>query len=338
VTALDHDDYESSDATWMRTAEKGSVLGIRLLVWLATMAGRAPARLVLRIIALYYVALHGDVRRSSKTWLRRVLGREPTFADVYRHVLTFAQVTLDRLFFVQGKHRGFIFNHNGGQLLRDLAASGSGGILLSAHVGSQAAMSAEGRDKHLRINVAGYFANAEMINAVLRGLNPEINTRVVHIDPSNPGSVLAIRERVDNGEMVALAADRVGINERVEHATFFGAPAPFPVAPFTLALVLRKPVYLVFAFFHEPNRYELYCEPFADAIIAPRKRRQEALAEYIQQYASRLEHYCRDAPYNWFNFFDFWNPSQLDSDAAPPPPSTESAAATNVAPVEQTNA
>jgi predicted LPLAT superfamily acyltransferase len=26
----------------------------------------------------------------------------------------------------------------------------------------------------------------------------------------------------------------------------------------------------------------------------------------FQRYADRLEHYCRVAPYNWFNFYDFW--------------------------------
>jgi predicted LPLAT superfamily acyltransferase len=26
----------------------------------------------------------------------------------------------------------------------------------------------------------------------------------------------------------------------------------------------------------------------------------------MQRYADRLEHYCRLAPYNWFNFHDFW--------------------------------
>jgi len=26
----------------------------------------------------------------------------------------------------------------------------------------------------------------------------------------------------------------------------------------------------------------------------------------LRRYAERLEHYCRIAPYNWFNFYDFW--------------------------------
>jgi Predicted acyltransferase len=26
----------------------------------------------------------------------------------------------------------------------------------------------------------------------------------------------------------------------------------------------------------------------------------------MRRYAARLEHYCREAPFNWFNFYDFW--------------------------------
>ena len=32
----------------------------------------------------------------------------------------------------------------------------------------------------------------------------------------------------------------------------------------------------------------------------------------MQRYVSTLEALCREAPYNWFNFYDFW------ADAEPP--------------------
>jgi predicted LPLAT superfamily acyltransferase len=30
------------------------------------------------------------------------------------------------------------------------------------------------------------------------------------------------------------------------------------------------------------------------------------IEQALKRYAQRLEHYCRMAPYNWFNFYDFW--------------------------------
>jgi predicted LPLAT superfamily acyltransferase len=28
----------------------------------------------------------------------------------------------------------------------------------------------------------------------------------------------------------------------------------------------------------------------------------------VERFAAVLEQHCRAAPYNWFNFFDFWKP------------------------------
>ena len=66
-------------------------------------------------------------------------------------------------------------------------------------------------------------------------------------------------------------------------------------------------MYLAFGLYEEPNRYALYCEPFAERVVLPRASRADALAAYAARYAARLEHYCRLAPYNWFNFYDFWS-------------------------------
>ena len=49
-----------------------------------------------------------------------------------------------------------------------------------------------------------------------------------------------------------------------------------------------------------------YLEPFAERIELPRRARAEHLAVWTQRYAARLEHYCCKAPYQWFNFYDFW--------------------------------
>jgi len=85
-----------------------------------------------------------------------------------------------------------------------------------------------------------------------------------------------------------------------------GDKAPFPLGPFTLASILGAPVYLVLALYHDPNRYDLYCEPFSESLRVSRKGRDAFLAIQVQRYAHRLEHFCRLAPDNWFNFYDFW--------------------------------
>jgi predicted LPLAT superfamily acyltransferase len=96
-------------------------------------------------------------------------------------------------------------------------------------------------------------------------------------------------------------------NDRAVHVDFLGGKARFPSGPFLLAHLLSCPVYLVFALFSEPNRYDVHCELFADRIRLPRETREESVKEYAQKYAARIEHYVRQSPKNWFNFFEFWD-------------------------------
>jgi hypothetical protein len=66
-------------------------------------------------------------------------------------------------------------------------------------------------------------------------------------------------------------------------------------------------VVLAFGLYRGGNRYDLAFESFSDGLHIPRAERAQALSALIRRYATRLEHYARLAPYNWFNFYDFWN-------------------------------
>ena len=135
---------------------------------------------------------------------------------------------------------------------------------------------------------------------------------LIQIERDSAAFMLRARDMVERGELLALLADRVSEGERAVAVDFLGAKARFPVGPFFLASVLRCPVYLTFGLYREPNRYELYCEPFAERVVLPRRERDRAVVEYVQRYAERLEHFCRLAPDNWFNFYDFWDTQEGD--------------------------
>ncbi len=295
-------------AGWLDTREKGAVLGIRFVVWLCTAFGRAAGRAFLALLVAYYVAFHGGVRRASRQWLTRV-GRPAGLRDVYRHVLAFAHCALDRLFLLQGRGDLFVLESHGTEHLREARDAGRGAVLLGAHLGSFEAMRAQGKNKRYPINIVGYFRNARMINAALEAFDPDGQTRVVEISPEGFDYILALKERVERGEFVAILADRTGLNARVAEVDFLGAKVKLPVGPYLLAASLRCPVFLTFGLYTAPDRYDLYCEPFADPLVLDRKDRDAALRACAQRYADRLAHYARLAPDNWFNFYDYWGAS-----------------------------
>lgn len=294
---------------WLEHRERGSVLAIRLTMLAAVSLGRRATRPLVLAIALWYRLFDRRTVAASRDWLRRVEGAPPTWSDVYRHLRTFAQVTLDRVFLLTGRTRALEFTRTGHELLVEQVASGRGALLVGSHLGSYEAMRAAGLVDGVPIRIVGYFENAQRINRLMRELDPAREATVIHLGEDFVGTALRIRAGIEAGELVAVLGDRVGLNERVVRARFFGEQAEFPAGPFLLASILRCPVYLVFGIYRAPNRYEIHCEPFAERIELPRPERDLALAAVAQRYAERLEEHARRAPYNWFNFFDFWRRS-----------------------------
>lgn len=301
---------EGSDARegWLSVRERGGVFGIRFVVFLCTAFGRSAARLFIAILAAWYFLFDGHVRRCSRAYLERVHHRPARRGEIYRHVLTFARVTLDRLFFAAGKASAFHIEFHGEEHLRQLRDEKRGALLLLAHVGSFEAGRALANERRFAINILGNFHNARLLNEALAQMNPGIDMRLIDIGaPGSVDFVFKVEKCLCEGELIATMGDRVGSDGKHLTVDFLGAPAAFPTGPYLLAAALDCPVYLAFGLYSEPNRYDLYCEPFAEKIELNRRDRAGSLRPYVERYGARLADYCRRAPLNWFNFYEFWD-------------------------------
>ncbi|MBL8748091.1 MAG: lipid A biosynthesis acyltransferase [Planctomycetes bacterium] len=305
-------------ATWLSRRERGTILGIRAAFRCATLFGRPATKPLVGFLAFWYQLFDRRTARISRAWLRRATGSEPGFFGVWRHLFTFAQTTLDKVFLLTGRTKSLVFHRTGHELLTAQRATGRGAVLLGAHVGSYEAMRAGGDRDDVPIKILGYFQNAARINSLLAELNPTQAAQVIHVGDDPVGLVAKVQECIEKGEFIAVLGDRTGLNDRSVPATFFGEPANFASGPFLLASILRCPVYLVFGLYQAPNRYELHCERFADRLDIPRRDRETALRGWVQRYAERVEHHARSAPLNWFNFYDFWAPDARGAAAARP--------------------
>lgn len=304
------DEYSEGEATptqdWLSRPERGALWGIHFMFRLATVFGRTPARVFVRLIAAWYFLFDTKSKDASKQWLSMVFERPATRKEIYTHLLTFAQVTLDRVFLLQEKYEHFEINCTGDHYLAALQQSASGAMLLGAHLGSFEAMRAGGQREDLDIHILGNFGNARMINALFDRLNEDLRTRVIDVSEDAMRATFSAKEKVEQGAMVAILADRVATEERAVEVQFFGRTARLPAGPFLIASMLRCPIYLVFGLYHAPNRYDLFCEPFAEVLEFPRKERMQHVQKAAQEYMDAVEKYARSAPYCWFNFYDFW--------------------------------
>lgn len=290
---------------WLRERERGSVLAMKLLSRIALHIGRRPARALLYPICLYYLLVSTNGRRASRRFLARVFGRPARWRELFRHHFWFAATLLDRVYLLAGQCTRFAISKRGAEVLRTYNAQGRGCLLLGAHMGSFELTRACGaRARGLEINMLMYRDNAPKLNAVMASLAGTEPLRVIPIGDFD--SLLIAKARADAGEWLGILGDRVHGGEKIVTAPFFGEPVTFPAGPFLLAKALKIPVVLFFSLYRGGNVYEEHFELLADEIRFSTRRGEAEIAHWATRYAQRLEHYCRLAPYNWFNFFDYW--------------------------------
>jgi len=306
--------------TWKHRPEGGGWFAIWLIRSIARHLGRRVARLLLGPITLYFLVLRGPERRASIQYLDRVLGHPARLFDGARHIHTFASTILDRVFLLGGREHLFDVDIEGVEQVHAQLDKGQGVLLFGSHLGSFEVLRVLARRRpEYVIRVVMDVAHNPAMTQLLDALDPRIGRNVIDAGQDGPSLMLAIQQALAQGHLVALLVDRVQPGDGAVQAPFLGFDAPFPRAPWLLASVLKVPVVLAFGLYQGGNRYRLAFEAFSDGLQIARGERESAIAALIRRYAARLEHYARQAPYNWFNFYDFWEiPDQSRPDQSRP--------------------
>jgi predicted LPLAT superfamily acyltransferase len=329
-------------AGWTAERERSNLWALRLMRWIAIAAGRPRARLVLHPIALYFLLVHAKARRASLNYLVRVLGRPVTWRDAYRHIHHFAATILDRVYFLQDQVGRFEVAASGAEALHAPLDRGEGVMLVGAHLGSFEALRASAQGRGARVAMLMYEDNARLLNATLAAVAPHAELHTIAL--GRAGAMLTLRRWLDDGGIAGLLADRTlpghsraiagppqdaamppGVGgARSGSGTlwldFLGQPARFSDGPFRLAAMLRRQVVFMAGLYHGGNRYELRFVELADFRVPCEARGTGAdprIAQAMQRYVTLLESLCRETPYNWFNFFDFWSADDAAAPASP---------------------
>jgi predicted LPLAT superfamily acyltransferase len=291
--------------SWLDQSERGSLLAMKALAWVTLKFGRRFGRVFLPPICLYFILFSVEARRSSVDYLRRVLMRPPRWRDVLRHYHTFACTVHDRLYMLTGQYQYFDVQVHGFQEVESYMR-GRGCILLGSHLGSFEVLRTLGMfRKSLAINVLMHEANANKLNSILHTLNPEIKPHIIAM--GKPDTLLKVHECIERKEIVGMLGDRTFTSDKRVICNFLGDEITLPQGPLAVAAILDAPVVLFFGLYRGGKRYDLHFELFEASPAVERSERTARINQWAQRYADRLAHYCRMAPFNWFNFYRYWN-------------------------------
>lgn len=296
---------ETKNSNWKTQSERGNMFVLRLITWIALHLGRRVTRCILVPVVAYFFISSPSARRASARFLSRIPNQPHGVKAVFQHLYVFATVTLDRVYFLNG--RLDLFNieiKDENNVALGTAASGAGLFLMGAHFGSFESVRSIARDyPSLKMVLLMYEENARNIKQLLHAINPNVQQEIISL--GQPRAMLQVKEQINDGALIGVLADRsldaIG-NTRVN---FLGFEANFPTGPFRLAAILQHPVYFMTGVFEGGNRYSVYLEPIVDFSISA-ENKDTAVNQAMLRYVELLEKHCKNAPYNWFNYFDFW--------------------------------
>lgn len=300
---------DSSPPIWQRQRERGSFMWLRVIRWIGLHCPRWLGRLILHGITIYYLCYFNSiVFRGSRKYLSKVLGKPARLRHMYRHYYTFSASIFDRIFLLSDKFEDFTITMHGAKIIEDYVEQKQGCILLGSHLGSFECMRVIGTLlPGLKVRPLMHAQRDQRMAQLLAELNPDIAASIIHLDSD---AMLHAQEALENGEMIGVLADRIpagGSKDKITYADFLSEKAAFPDGPFILASLMNVPVVFFTGLYTGDKTYEVHFEHFADAITLNRKQRKADLQCWIDKYAQKLEHYCIKSPYNWFNFYDFWD-------------------------------
>ncbi|WP_422768162.1 glycosyltransferase family 2 protein [Photobacterium leiognathi subsp. mandapamensis] len=312
---------------WSSHAERGTILGIKTLLAVYSLLGRKAFNVLLKAVMGYYYLTGKKARKASEDYLEQLESYAsdnqlalPAKLNSYDHLLSFGHTMLDKLVAWKGDYSENNLTIHGDEHFNELAKRQQGIVVLGSHLGNlELCRALSSRHPDIKINALVFTEHAERFNAVLKAINPDSDLNLIQVNELGADTAIMLQQKVEQGEWVVIVGDRTSVTkeQRVVWADFLGKPAPFPQGPFILASVLKVPVYTLFGLRDDSQvtpHFDVYFEPFSEQLILPRKTRETALQETVQQYASRLESYTIKAPLQWYNFFNFWQLSGKNND------------------------
>lgn len=301
---------------WATIDEAGALKGLRAMVWIYTHFGRVAFSIVLVPVMAYFFLRRPVARRASRDFLRKVkrqypdrFGRSPITWLSYRHFFAFGHSLLDKVDAWMRPPSVFHMEPDERELRASLVESGEGVLLIGSHFGSiEYSRSIAQTHKNLVVNILIYDQHAANFAALLGSSAPASRLNLIQVTDLDIALALRLKEKVEQGEWVVIAGDRVpvGASDNVCAATFFGEPANFPIGPYVLPKLLRCPVYLLHCF-RMQGQYHLGMELFETEIQLSRQGKRRSYDKYVQKFATALERQVCREPLQWFNFYDFWD-------------------------------
>jgi len=288
---------------------------------------------ILRVLAFpvgfFYFIFSKRGRKESKRYLQKVAPyiKEKKLAKKcrsrfgpLRHIISFSLALVEKLMSWGGKFpfENIEFNEDDINELRRELEKGKGVFLIFSHLGNTEMLRGlltagqTGVSRKIPVTAIMDIKVTAHFSRMLRELNPQSSMDIIGADDINPRTAILLQEKLNSGGMVVIAGDRTSSNTdgKNHRFPFFGKQAPFSSGVFYMAALMNAPVFFVFGLRKKTlslkAQYSMHVHKSSLSFDCSRKERFERSELLAHSFAFFLENYCKEKPFQWYNFFDFW--------------------------------
>lgn len=269
--------------------------------------GHLGGSVLLRPVIFTYVLCSRKIHSTVSPFLRHRfpdIGWLQRWWGTYRTVLSFGQVLVDRGWLGIKPGARLRGTFEGYDRLLELVSAGKGLVLLTAHVGNWQSALAHLPEIPVRVNALMQYdqgAAAKHYFDVKGGTRP-----FAIIDADGPfGGMVEALTALQRGEIVTIMGDRY-VKGSYTSVEFYGEAVRLPDSAYMLASSAGAPVAVLLAAKTGRMEYELKLwDDFSPEFVS-REERSVMRQECCRRFITAVEDYLEKYPYQWYNFFNFW--------------------------------
>ncbi len=292
-----------------RGKTRGGVIGYKIFVYTLKFFGIHTAYFLLRFVIIYYLIFDSKAVRSMHYYFHERLRFSywKSKYGVYKNIYTFGQTLIDKVAILSGLESKYTYDFENENFLKEIGDSKKGGIILSAHLGNWEVAGQLLNRLNAPVSILMYDEEHQKIKEYLSGVMVKRDFEVIPIKEDGT-HLFEIRKALSEGRLIAMHGDRFVEGNDVYRVRFLGKEANFPVGPYHLAAKFNVPLLFVYAVKETRFHYRFHAEPpMMLSCPGNLEKRKEVIRTVLQKYVSLIEEVVTKYPYQWFNYYDFWN-------------------------------
>lgn len=279
---------------------------------------------IIKCTSLFYFLFNKRAKeeclRYQNQFIKKFPGIQIKKPNVYKQILAFAITFVEKMeCWVKAKATVKIqFQDDDVNEIIENLNNGKGAFIICSHLGNSEILRnlASNNEIYLKRKVPQVvlmdLSSTKIFAQTVEKLNPEFTKNIIDINSINPGTIEILQDTIERGGIVISAGDRISKNSNSKYikAKFLDKEAPWSYGVFLIAMLLKAPVYFMFGLRKKDisyNRnYDFYITKSSVETNCSRKDRETNIEKLCLEFVQALENKCKNHPYQWYNFYDFW--------------------------------